>query len=72
MGRPPVMVGGVPVSRLPMYSVRLTPGTRARLAALASVTGTPAYRLVETAILEHLERVDDATRAEVERRVATA
>jgi hypothetical protein len=69
-GRP--IKGERPVRELAPFSARFTEETKARLLALAEVTGRPAYELLEQAVVDLVKGLPQETRRTVERRAKAA
>ena len=63
-GRPPSGPAGERVSTYPPLTVRIPPATKRRLLALAQLTSTPAWKLVDAALLAYFD-----TRPAAERRL---
>lgn len=61
-GRPPSGPQGERVSRYPALTVRIPPATKDTLLALAAMRKTPAWRLVDDAILAFVEHLPTAER----------
>lgn len=61
-GRPPSGPQGERVSRYPPLTVRIPPTTKDTLLALAAMRKTPAWRLVDEAILALVEHMPAAER----------
>lgn len=65
-GRPPKLTDGRPVSQLEKFTARFTPRAKLRLMALAEISGTPAYALLERAFSEHWGNLEAETRSRAE------
>jgi hypothetical protein len=65
-GRPPKLTDGRPVSQLEKFTARFTPKTKARLMALAEISGIPAYELLEKAFSEHWNALETEPRRRAE------
>jgi predicted DNA-binding protein len=69
-GRVPAGVGadGKPemVSRYPKLSISMKPETKARLEAASTLTGLPAWRIIDQAVGTYLESVSPEDRKAIE------
>jgi hypothetical protein len=62
LGRPPSGPAGERVSDYPPLTVRIPRATKDTLLALSALRRTPAWRLVDQAVLAYVEQLPDAER----------
>ena len=70
-GRPPSGRAGERVSEYPPLTVRIPRATKDTLLALSALRRTPAWRLVDEAVLAYVEQLPDAERRLLLQFVAT-
>ena len=66
-GRPPAGPGGAAVRDMPRFMLRLPAETLASLRAWSAVRQVPAWRLIDQAVRESLERLQGADAEDVRR-----
>ena len=67
-GRPPSGPGGQRVSQYPQLTIRLPAETKAKLSTLSLLTGTPIWRLIDSAVdtyVQHLPEPEKSRLGEI-------
>ena len=67
IGRPPMGMRGEKVSEYPQVMIRLPQNTKDVLDALSGATGTPVWRLIDTAVESYIRSLPDSQRQLVAR-----
>jgi len=62
MGRPATGMHGQKVSDYPQVMLRLPQDTKEALEALSAATGTPVWRLIDTAVTAYIRNLPEAQR----------
>jgi len=62
VGRPPEGPDGSKVSTYPRLAIRVPRETKSRLEALALLRGTPAWKVVDAALVAYFDELPDAER----------
>jgi hypothetical protein len=66
MGRPPAGDAGEEVQSYPRLSLWMKPALKAQLTALSSMTGQPAWRIIDQALSQHIKALPAADRRALE------